>query len=92
MVERIDFSTMGLNIKNVEVEKLAAEVAYLTGESKTEAIRKALAERKERLAIPQRKKSERTIEYLQREVWPFIKPEFRGKAITKEETDALYED
>ena len=35
---------MALNIKNAEVERLAAEVARLTGESKTEAIRRALDE------------------------------------------------
>jgi len=33
---------MALNIKNPEVERLAADVARLTGESKTEAIRRAL--------------------------------------------------
>ena len=35
---------MALNLKNAAVERLAAEVARLTGESKTEAIRRALAE------------------------------------------------
>lgn len=42
---------MALNIKNAEVERLAAEVAELTRESKTEAIRKALAERVSRLKL-----------------------------------------
>ena len=41
---------MSMNIKNREVELLAGELAALTGESKTEAIRKALAERRLRLA------------------------------------------
>jgi len=36
---------MALNIKNTEVERLAAEAAELARESKTEAIRKALVER-----------------------------------------------
>ena len=40
---------MALNIKNAEVERLAAEVADLTGETKTEAVRRALAERRARL-------------------------------------------
>ena len=40
---------MALNLKNAEVERLAAEVAGLTGESKTEAIRRALLERRRRL-------------------------------------------
>jgi hypothetical protein len=37
MVESESVSTMGLHIKNAEVEKLAAEVAAMTGETKTEA-------------------------------------------------------
>lgn len=41
---------MPLNIKNSEVELLAAEVAGLAGESKTEAVRLALEERRDRLA------------------------------------------
>ena len=41
---------MALNLKNDEVELLAAEVAHLTGESKTEAIRQALLERRRRLS------------------------------------------
>ncbi|MSO83388.1 MAG: PSK operon transcription factor, partial [Acidobacteria bacterium] len=40
---------MALNLKNPEVERLAAEVARLTGESKTEAIRRSLEERRQRL-------------------------------------------
>ncbi|MGD0436304.1 MAG: type II toxin-antitoxin system VapB family antitoxin, partial [Bryobacteraceae bacterium] len=42
---------MALNIKNIEVERLADEVARLTKETKTEAIRRALVERKARLKI-----------------------------------------
>jgi antitoxin VapB len=40
---------MPLNIKDPEAERLAAEVAALTGESKTGAVRTALRERKQRL-------------------------------------------
>ena len=40
---------MALNLKNQEVDKLATEVAALANESKTEAVRKALLERKARL-------------------------------------------
>jgi antitoxin VapB len=40
---------MALTIKNPEVVQLAAEVARLAGETKTEAIRQALIERKARL-------------------------------------------
>ena len=82
---------MGLNIKNPEVERLAAEVAALTGESKTEAIRQALLARKETLTLPRRKRSEGLREWLERDVWPLVKPEYRGKPVTKEEWDALWE-
>ncbi|WP_447974911.1 type II toxin-antitoxin system VapB family antitoxin [Nitrospira sp. Kam-Ns4a] len=40
---------MALNIRNVETEKLAAALASLTGETKTEAVTKALKERLEKL-------------------------------------------
>jgi len=40
---------MALNIKNPEVVQLTTEVARLAGETKTEAIRQALIERKVRL-------------------------------------------
>ncbi|MFP3883597.1 MAG: type II toxin-antitoxin system VapB family antitoxin [Actinomycetota bacterium] len=36
---------MPLNIRNPEAERLATEVAELTGETKTEAVRKALEDR-----------------------------------------------
>lgn len=40
---------MPLNIRNPETERLAAELARRTGETKTEAVTKALRERLERL-------------------------------------------
>lgn len=40
---------MALNIRNPETEKLAAAVAKLTGETKTEAVTKALRDRLARL-------------------------------------------
>ena len=40
---------MALNIKDPEAERLAAEVAALTGETKTRAVRVALQERRNRL-------------------------------------------
>ena len=42
---------MALNIKNETVEDLVAEVAVMMRESKTEAIRAAVAELKERLIL-----------------------------------------
>jgi antitoxin VapB len=40
---------MALNIRNEEAEELAARLARLTGETKTEAVRKALRDRLRRL-------------------------------------------
>lgn len=80
---------MGLNIKNLEVERLAAEVAAMTGETKTEAIRKALMERKELLSVPRRQRMDGVQEWLARDVWPFVKPEFVGNPMTKADWDAL---
>jgi antitoxin VapB len=40
---------MALNIRNQETEKLASDLAALTGESKTEAVTKALKDRLDRM-------------------------------------------
>ena len=82
---------MALNIKNPEVERLATEVAQLARETKTEAIRRALEERKARLKVgpSPEDKYRRTMEYLQREVWPNIPPEDRGKVMTKQEEEEI---
>lgn len=80
---------MGLNIKNPEVEKLAAEVAAMTGESKTEAIRQALLKRKDQLKLNNRNRTDLLYEWLARDVWPHVKPEFRNKPMTKADWDAL---
>jgi Rv0623-like transcription factor len=42
----MNYTIMALNIKNPEVERLAQEVASLAKETKTEAIRRALMERR----------------------------------------------
>ncbi len=64
---------MGLNIKNDEVETLASEVAAMTGENKTEAIRKALKERKQRLkTAASRPRHERVTYFLQEYIWPHV--------------------
>lgn len=44
---------MGLNIKNEDAHRLAVEVAKLTGETLTEAVIKALAERLEKIKAEQ---------------------------------------
>jgi antitoxin VapB len=81
--------TMALNIKDQETEKLAAEVAELTGESEIDAVREALRERRNRLALekgegPGKKKRD-TLRFLETEIWPLIPEEERGKPMTKAE-------
>ena len=81
---------MALNIKNADVERLASELARLTGESKTEAIRKALEERKRRLrgsSIAERR--QRVLRFLERDVWPTIPKGQLGRRLTRKEEDAI---
>jgi antitoxin VapB len=82
---------MGLNIKNAEVERLAAEVASLAHESKTEAIRRALLERRARLEVragkPAGRKGVRA--YLETDVWPIVPAVEFGRTLSREEEDQI---
>ena len=82
---------MPLNIKDPETERLATEVAALTGESKTRAIRIALQERKQRLAFRVKKRSQKDemLRFLERDVWPRVPAEQRGRRLAPEEEDAI---
>jgi antitoxin VapB len=81
---------MALNLKNPDVERLAAEVARLTGESKTEAIRRALEERRQRLKGPATaKRRARVLAFLRADVWPTIPPGQRGRRLSRAEEDDL---
>jgi antitoxin VapB len=82
---------MALNIKNREVERLAADVAKLAGESKTQAIRRALEERKGRLALRVVRKDRRAdlLRFLEREVWPAVPHRFRGRRLSRREENAI---
>ena len=81
---------MPLNIKNVEVERLAAEVARLTGESKTEAIRRALDERRRRLkGVSTAQRRERVLRFLDKKVWPTLPEGERGRRLTRAEEDEI---
>ncbi len=81
---------MALNIKNDEVERLVEELAAHTGESRTEAVRRALEERlaRTRAAAFQRRRRDDTLAWLRAEVWPTLPPEQRGRPVTREEEDA----
>ena len=82
---------MGLNIKNPQVEQLADEVARMTGESKTEAIRQALLERRSRLRsrTPAPDRAARIQSFLEREVWTRVPRAQLGKAPTKRERESI---
>lgn len=81
---------MALNIKNDEVERLAAEIARATGESKTEAIRRALVDRQRRLrgAGPDSRKP-RVLRFLAKKVAPLIPASEHGRRLTRQEEDDL---
>lgn len=79
---------MALTLKNPQVEALANEVAALTGESKTEAVRRALIERRERIQLLQGGKPKRDIgRFLAVHVWPTIPANVLGREVTKAEVE-----
>ena len=81
---------MALNLKNADVERLATEVSRLTGESKTEAIRKALEERRRRLkAVGPAERRARLLRLLRERVWPSIPRTELGRRLTQAEEDAI---
>jgi antitoxin VapB len=82
---------VALNIKNEEVERLAAEVARMTGESKTEAVRRALTERRQRLAyrISPSDREGHALRFLEREVWPRIPEDQLGRRLSRSEEDEI---
>lgn len=91
MVEDRQLSTMALNIKNVDVERLAGEVALLAHETKTEAIRRALVERRARLQARAGKAGGRKSlrEYMEQNVWPMMPAGELGRVMSREEEDQI---
>ena len=82
---------MALNIKNERVERLLDEVAALTGESKTEAVRRSLEERRDRLArgAAALNPADRLRRLLEREIWPSLPPAVRATRLTKAEEEEI---
>jgi antitoxin VapB len=72
---------VALNIKNAEVERLASEIAVATGESKTQAIRVALEERRDRLGfrIGPAERRAYLLRFLEREIWAKIPADQLGR-------------
>jgi len=82
---------MALNIKNQDVESLLNELVQLTGESKTEAVRKALTERRQNLVLTRGIAKPRTHlrAFLLEEIWPQIPAEQRGRRLPKHEEEEI---
>jgi len=82
---------VALNIKNNEVERLAEEIAKLTGETKTAAVHRALSERRERLVlrVADTDRTARLRRFLERDVWPKVPTDQLGRTLTREEEDAI---
>jgi antitoxin VapB len=82
---------VALNIKNQDVERLATEASRLAGETKTEAIRRALEERlaRLRLRVVVRDREAELLSYLEREVWPLVPRSARGRRLSRREEDRI---
>ena len=61
----------------------------MTGETKTEAIRKALVERRRQLKRPQANQRQHVIEFLERKVWATVPKKHLGKRLTRAEEDQI---
>ena len=82
---------MALNIKNQAVETLVAEVAAFTGESKTEAVRRALEERRARLPDQRSEldRGKRLRRLLESEIWTLVPQCEVGRRLSKEEEESI---
>ena len=79
---------MALTLKNPQVEELAAEVAALAGESKTEAVREALLERRDRIRLARGGTPRRDLErFLETHVWPTVPAAVRVREVSKAEME-----
>ncbi len=82
---------MALNIKNDEVERLIEDVVRLSGDTKTSAVKRALAERRERLLLrgANADRGTRLRRFLEREAWPRVPAGELGRTLTREEEEAI---
>jgi antitoxin VapB len=82
---------MAMNIKDPETERLIAELADLTGETKTGAVRTAVqtAVRHARASHDVERRRLRLQRLLEDEIWPLIPPEELGRPLSKEEREEI---
>jgi antitoxin VapB len=91
-VQMQDKDAWHLSTKSLEVEELVTALATMTGESKTEAVRRSLVERHERLSLQStsRRRGTDFLRYLEEEVWPKAPPDQLGRRLSRdEEADIL---
>jgi hypothetical protein len=82
---------MAINIRNAKVERLADELADITGESRTATILHALEERREKLARGTARKPQfaRVLAFLEKEIWPNVPKNLLGRRPTKTERERI---
>jgi antitoxin VapB len=83
---------MSLHIKDTETEKLAAEIAEMTGDTKAGAVREALREKKKRLEMRSGRQSPNRglREFFEKEVWPLLpEEELDQPPMSKKEVEQL---
>jgi antitoxin VapB len=82
---------MALNIKDGETIRLADELAALTGETKTRAVRTALEERRQRLArgLSTAERARRLSDLLEGEIWPQVPAKILGTPISREQRETI---
>ncbi len=82
---------MAMNIKNEKVERLAAELANITGESKTAVILHALEERRKRIASGPsgKRRMAQALDFLEREIWSSVPKKMLGRPVTKSERERI---
>ena len=76
-----------INLKSDRVATLLEQITQRTGETKIDAVTKALEERLQELEAKDR--AARTLTWLKTTVWPNLPETERGKAPSKEEQEEL---
>lgn len=82
---------MAMNIKNAKVERLAEELANMTGESKTAVILRSLEERRSRIdgGPSGKRRMAQVLDFLEREIWPTVPRKWMGRPVTKKERERI---
>jgi hypothetical protein len=82
---------MGMNIKNVKVERLAAQLSQINGETKTATILRALEEHSEKIArgTSGQPRLAQVLDFLEKEIWPNIPKRLLGRRVTKKQRERI---